>query len=207
MRPALFAALAFAAITPAVAQLALPKEAPGKPDPRIVTPGRYTMDPGHSQILFTVSHMGWASYTGQFASPTGTLIYDAKTPARSKVEVTIPIARIQTTDRDLDKNLQAADYFDTARFPTATFVSTRVTLTGKASATITGKLTLKGVTRPVTLTARFIGAGPEFWGDKKLAIGFAATTTIKRSDFGVSGMVPLMSDRTDLVINAGFTHE
>ena len=201
----LFAATAFAMLfaAPLAAQMQMPKEAPGKPDPKLATSGRYTMDPAHSQAIFTVTHLGWTNYTGQFTNPTGTLTLDAKVPARSKVEVTFPIDKILTTVPALDTHLKSADFFDAAKFPTATFVSTKIVAAG-SNATITGNLTIKGVTRPVVLKARFIGAGPQFWGAKKQAIGFAATTSIKRSDFGMGFEVPLVSDRIDLTINAGF---
>ena len=200
--------LAIAAIaTPVVAQMAMPKDAPGKPDPKLATSGRYKMDPAHSQVIFTVTHLGWTNYNGQFTNPTGTLTLDAKSPAKSTVEVSFPIDNVLTTVPALDKHLKSADFFDAAKYPTATFVSTRVTSTGTTTATITGNLTIKGVTKPVVLKARFIGAGNQFWGPKKMAIGFAATTSIKRSDFGMGFDVPLVSDKIDLVINAGFEAE
>lgn len=200
--------IALAALTvPVVAQMQLPKEAPGKPDPRLARSGRYKVDPAHSQVLFTVTHLGWTLYSGQFTNPTGSLVLDTRTPANSKVEVTFKIADVKTTVAALDTHLNSADFFDAAHYPTATFSSTRVTPSGASTATIAGNLTIKGVTRPVLLKARFIGAGAQFWGAKKEAIGFAATTSIKRSDFGMGFDVPLVSDKVDLVINAGFEAE
>ncbi|MDO7841220.1 YceI family protein [Sphingomonas immobilis] len=189
---------------PAAAQMTLPVEAPGKPDPKIATSGKYKIEPTHTQALFTVTHLGWTYYTGQFTNPTGTLTLDTKRPANSKVSVTFAIDKVLTTVPDLDAHLKGPDFFDAAKFPTATFTSTKVTPTGPATATIAGTLTLHGVTKPVTLKARFIGAGKTFWGEKKMAIGFAATTSIKRSAFGMGANIPLVSDNVDLVINAGF---
>lgn len=200
--------IALAAVAaPVLAQMQMPKEAPGKADPRLAKSGRYKMDPAHSQLLFTVTHLGFTIYTGQFTNPTGTLVLDTANPAASKVEVTFRIADVKTTVAALDTHLNSPDFFDAAKYPTATFVSTKVARTGAATATITGNLTLKGVTKPVTLKARFVGAGQEFWGNKKDAIGFAATTSVKRSDFGMGMSVPLVSDNVDLVINAGFEAE
>jgi polyisoprenoid-binding protein YceI len=200
------AAAALAA--PVVAQqMVLPKEAPGKPDPKLAKSGTYKVDPPHTQALFTVSHLGWTNYTGQFTNGTGTLVLDAKTPAKSKVDISFPIDKLRTTVGELDTNLIGATYFDAAKFPTAHFVSTRIVPTGPATATMTGDLTIKGVTKPVIFKVRYIGAGPEFWGDKKEAIGFAATATIKRGDFAMGMDVPLVSDNVDLVINAGFEAE
>lgn len=202
MRLMFVAALA-ALPTLALAQMAMPSEAPGKPNPKVVPKGTYAIDPGHTQVVFTVNHLGYTEYSGMFTNPSGTLVLDPATPGASKVEVTFPIAGVRTTVAELDKIMQGADFLDAAKFPNATFVSTKVVASG-SNAVITGNLTLHGVTRPVELKARFIGAGPEFWGDKKMAFGFAATTSIKRSDFGVTNSIPLVSDRIDLTINAGF---
>jgi len=203
---ALIAVAAIAA--PVLAQdMVMPKEAPGKPDPRAAKSGTYKVDPSHTQALFTINHLGWTDYTGQFTNGTGTLVLDTRAPARSKVDISFPVDKIRTTVVELDTNLVSATYFDAGKFPTAHFVSTRIVPTGPATASMTGDLTIKGVTRPVTFKVRYIGAGPEFWGEKKEAIGFAATASIKRSDFAMGMDVPLVSDNVDLVINAGFEAE
>ena len=188
-------------------QMALPAEAPGKPDPRIAKSGNYRFDPAHSQVLFTVTHLGWTYYTGQFRRPSGRLTLDTKHPSLSKISVTFPIDSVQTTVPELDTHLKSADFFDAAKFPTVTFVSTAVTPTSATTATIVGTLSLHGVTRPVTLQARFIGAGKQFWGGKKMALGFAATGSVKRSAFGMASSLGLVSDDVELVINAGFEAE
>lgn len=185
-----FAALALLAV-PAIAQ------APVKP-----TSGSYTVDTGHTQVLFTVMHMGVSEYTGQFTQPTGTLVLDTANAANDKVEVTFPIAKVSTTVPALDAHLKTADFFDAAKFPEGKFVSTSVKASG-TTATIMGNLTLKGVTKPVTLHARFTGAGINPMA-KKMNVGFAATTTIKRSDFGISYGIPMVSDEVKLTINAAF---
>lgn len=200
MRPILATALALAAV-PALAQM--PTSPPGKPDPALATAGTYTVDSGHTQVVFTVNHMGFTEYSGQFTQPTGTLTLDPKNPSADKVQVTFPIAKVSTTVAALDSHLQKPEFFDAAKYPTGSFTSTRVVVRG-TTATITGDLTLKGVTKPVTLNARFIGAGPAPMGAKKTNVGFAATTSIKRSDFGIDYGIPLVSDRVDLVINAAF---
>lgn len=200
-------ALTLLLAAPAVAQMVMPKEQPGKADPKAAKSGKYKVDPFHTQVLFTVNHLGWTEYTGQFTNPTGTLTLDTRVPGNSKVEVSFPIDKVRTSVGELDTGLAGNGFFDAAKFPNATFVSTRVTKTGASTANITGNLTIHGVTRPVVLHARFVGAGPEFWGDKKEAIGFAATVSVKRSDFGIAQGIPLVSDKVDLVINAGFTAE
>jgi polyisoprenoid-binding protein YceI len=196
--------LTFAIATPLLAQeMQMPTTAPGAPIASRAVAGTYKVDPDHTQVLFSVSHLGFSLYTGLFVQPTGTLVLDPKNPARDRVEISFPIAKVSTTTPALDAELVKPDFFDAAKFPEGKFVSTRVTVKG-LTATIAGNLTIKGITRPVALHARLIGAGREFWGDKKAAIGFTATATIKRSDFGLKSGVPLVSDRVDLTINAAF---
>lgn len=183
-------------VTPLAAQT------PGRPDPKLVQAGTYAVDPGHTQVLFTVNHLGFSEYTGQFANPIGTLVLDPADPSKDKVEIVFPIEKVSTTVPALDTHLKSPDFFDAAKFPEGHFVSTAVKVSG-TTATIAGNLTLKGVTKPVTLNARFVGAGPNP-SSKKLNIGFAATTTVKRSDFGVSYGIPMVSDEVRLTINAAF---
>jgi polyisoprenoid-binding protein YceI len=202
MRLVLASLLALAAV-PVLAQ-DLPKEAPGAPDPSRAVAGTYSVDPGHTQLLFTVGHLGFSEYTGMFVEPTGTLTLDPANPANDKVDVSFPIAKVRTTVAALDEHLQQPEFFDAAKYPTGRFVSTKVTVTGQGAATIDGNLTLKGVTRPVSLDVRFVGAGKAPMGPPKANIGFAATTTVKRSDFGIDYGVPLVSDDVLLTINAAF---
>src|SRR3546814_1032452 len=105
-------------------------------------------------------HLGFSTYTGMFVAPTGTLTIDPKNPSAAKVDITFPIAKVVTTATGLDEHLQNADFFDAAKYPTGRFVSTRVTIANQ-TAQIDGNLTLKGVTRPVTLDAQFVGARSE----------------------------------------------
>lgn len=201
MRVALVAVLALAT-APLLAQTP-PAGPPGTADATKVVSGTYQVEPRHSQVLFTVNHLGFTEYTGQFTQPTGTLVVDTANPGNSKVDVIIPIDKVLTTLPALDTHLKTPDFFDVAKFPTAKFVSTKLTVNG-TTATIAGDLTIKDVTRPVILQARFVGAGNATQGAKKLNFGFAATTSIKRSDFGITYLLPGVTDKVDLVINAGF---
>ena len=167
-----------------------------------VPSGTYAIDSGHTQVLFTVNHLGISEYTGQFTQPTGSLTLDLANPANDKVEVTFPIDKVSTTVPALDAHLKKADFFDAEKFPTGTFTSTKVTVKGQ-TATIAGNLTLRGVTKPVVLQAKLVGAMPHPMS-KKPNVGFSATTTIKRSDFGISFGIPMVSDNVTLVINAAF---
>lgn len=204
MRIAALLAITLAAASPLIAQQ-MPTEAPGKPNPALVQPGAYTVDPAHTLVTFRVNHLGFSEYHGQFGNPTGSLTIDPKNPGQAKVDISFPIDSVSTTSDALDKHLKGADFFDAAKHPAGRFTSTAVRVSGQTAA-ITGNLTLKGVTRPVTLQAKFVGAGNSPMGGK-LNIGFAATTTIKRSDFGISYGVPMVSDTVDLTIDAAFVKE
>jgi len=202
MRFAVASLIAIAAV-PVIAQTA-PKEVPGAPDPSRAVAGTYQINSPHTQVLFTLSHLGFSEYTGMFTMPTGTLTLDPANPANDKVDVTIPIDQVRTTVAALDAHLKTPDFFDAAKYPTAHFVSTKVTGTEDGAATIDGNLTMHGVTRPISLDARFVGAGTGVMGKPVPNIGFAATATIKRSDFGITHEIPLVSDTVVLTINAAF---
>lgn len=199
----IFFALCVASVAAAgIAYAQMPTEAPGKPDAARVTGGHYSLDPDHTQVAFTVNHLGFNAYHGLFGGITGTLDLDPKRPDAAKLEVEVPMTGLVTTSAALTEHLNKPDFFDSAKFPSAKFVATSITTSG-TSATITGNLTLHGVTRPVTLDARFIGAGPSPMGNKE-TIGFEASTTVKRSDFGISYGIPLVTDEVELQITAAF---
>jgi len=202
MRRALVAlALATAAVTvPVIAQM--PTTPPGKADASLVKAGTYAVDPHHTQILFTVNHLGFNSYYGIFGGSTGSLTIDPAKPSASSVSIEIPLSGLVTTSGDLNAHLAKAEFFDVAKFPTASFKSTSVTVDG-TKAKIAGNLTLKGVTKPVVLDAWFTGAGRVPMSNAE-AVAFEATTTVKRSDFGISYGVPLVSDEVPLKITIAF---
>jgi polyisoprenoid-binding protein YceI len=156
-------------------------------------PVTYDIDGRHTQVLFTYSHFGLSNITGRFDNISGTIAYDAADPAASSVKVTIPIDAVSTGVAKLDDHLESPDFFDAAKYPTATFTSTAVTVAGEGKWTIAGDLTLHGVTRPVVLdaTTNFVGPHPM---SKAPAAGFDATTTIKRSEFGIDRMLPGVPD-------------
>lgn len=200
MRHALLA-LALATAVPVLAQTP-PTTVPGAPVASRVKAGTYKVDPAHTQVAWTVNHLGFNAYHGLFGDPTGTLTLDPARPAAAALSIDIPINRLASTSDKLNEHLLSADFFDMAKYPTARFVSTKVQVKG-TTARITGNLTLHGVTKPVVLDARFIGAGDNPM-TKVPTIGFEATTAIKRSDFGISYGVPVVSDRVELRITAAF---
>jgi polyisoprenoid-binding protein YceI len=180
-----------------------PAWAQGSPDPHAVSAGDYKVEPAHTQVTFSVKHLGFTYFTGMFSGASGELKLDPGHPAESTLAVSVPVASVLTTVAPLDAELKGADWFDAAKFPAATFRSTKVTSTGPDSATIDGELTLHGVTRPIALEARFIGAGTNPL-DHHLTAGFSASGVIKRSDFGVSKYVPLVGDEVRLTIAGAF---
>lgn len=165
--------------------------------------GNYAVEPGHTQVGFSVLHFGFTYYTGAFSNVSGTLSLDAKAPSKSQLSVTIPVSSVQTTSDKLTAELKSDQWFDAAKFPDATFVSHNVKLTGKHDAIVTGDFTLHGITKPETLKVHFIGSGINPL-DKKYTAGFEATGTIKRSDFGVKMYVPYVSDDVTLRIAGAF---
>ena len=208
MRLALAAALLLATGT-AVAQQP-PMAAPGSKNTAAITGGTYTADPGHTLVTWTLDHMGFTPYTGIFGDVTGTLSLDPKNPSSAKVEMTIPVSKVTTASSGLTAHLTRGgkdggkpDFFG-ANAADAKFVSTSVKVSGQR-ATVTGNLTLNGVTRPVTLDATFYGAGkaPEMMGGKE-NVGFHATGTIMRSQFGLGFGVPVVGDAVKLDIAAAF---
>ncbi|MBN3868167.1 YceI family protein [Gluconobacter kondonii] len=172
-------------------------------NPAQVQSGTYAIEPGHTQVEFSLLHFGFTYYSGAFSNVSGTLDLDAKTPSASKLSVTIPIASVQTTSDKLTDELKSDQWFDAVKFPNATFVSYAVKRIGKTDAIVTGNLTLHGVTKPETLKVHFVGAGINPM-DKKYTAGFEATATIKRSDFGVKMYVPYVGDDVKLHIAGAF---
>jgi len=193
--PALAALIAVSAATAALAQPAAPAG---------VQAGTYAIEPIHTRVLFAVTHTGNSTWYGDFTHASGTLTLDPKNPAASKLEVSVPVDTISTTNAVLDKELKGADWFDAAKFPTMTFRSTKITPSGPQSADVAGELTLHGVTKPVVLHAKLKGAGPSPLGHAYM-VGFDATGRIKRSEFGISKYLPaVVGDDVDLILSAPF---
>ncbi|NHO31125.1 YceI family protein [Acetobacter fallax] len=183
------------AVSLAVAQAApVPTDVPG---------GTYRADPAHTQVVFSVLHMGFTNYTGLFSEGSGTLTFNPAHITSTKLNVSIKIHSVQTTSNHLTEELNSTDWLDAAKYPTATFVSSKVLPTASGAAEIAGILTFHGVSRPATISATFIGAGTNPM-NKAYTIGFEGTTKIRRSDFGVSKYVPLVGDDVTLKIAGAF---
>jgi polyisoprenoid-binding protein YceI len=156
-------------------------------------PVAYKLDPSHTVVLASWSHVGYSHPSANFGHADGTLVYDADDVTKSHVEVTLPLSGLDTFVPKLDEHLRSADFFDAAKYPDIAFKSTMVHDMGGGKLMIMGDLTVHGVTRPVTLDATLNKAGVHPM-TKLPAVGFDATTTIKRSDFGVGAYVPMVSD-------------
>ncbi len=181
----------------------LPALAQATNNPADVQAGSFAVDSGHTQVGFTLSHMGFSNFSGRLSNVTGTLTLAGGDHSGSKLSVSVPASSFSTPVEKLNEELTSADWFDAGKFPAITFTSTKVTSTGPDSATITGDLTLHGVTKPITLTAHFVGAGTNPLS-KKYTVGFDATGTVKRSEFGVTKYVPLIGDDVTLSLHGAF---
>ena len=146
----------------------------------------WTLDPAHTQVEFGVKHMMFTTVRGQFSTFEGMVELDRESPEDSLVEVSIDAASIDTGVQDRDEHLRSGDFFDAETYPKITFRSTSVSgeLTEDGALEVKGDLTIRDVTREVTLDARFEGTGTDPWGGTRA--GFTATTKIDRRDFGLT---------------------
>lgn len=160
----------------------------------------YQFDQNHTYVLWHINHFGFSNPSGKWLAE-GTLTLDQAKPQNSTVNVTINTADISTGIPQLDEHLKGPLFFDVTKFPTATFVSNKVTVIGKTTAKVAGILTVHGVSKPVTLsvTLNKIGINPI---NNKMTVGFSASTTIKRSDFGMSTLLPGLGDEVKINIEA-----
>lgn len=161
----------------------------------------YKFDPHHTSVVWTANHFGFSNPSGKFSEVEGDLTLDEKNPAKSKVNVTIKMANLFTGYANFDNHLKGNDFFNIEKFTTATFVSKKVTISGKNTAKVVGDLTLVGVTKPVTLNVKLnkIAVNPI---SQKRTAGFTATALIKRSEFGIDYAVPSVGDSVKILIEA-----
>lgn len=162
-------------------------------------PLTYKIDANHTDVVASWSHFGFSNPIAHFGQVDGFITYDPAKVGDSKVEVTIPLAGLNSHVTSFDDHLRSDDFFDAANHPNITFKSTSVKSAGKDKLTVVGDLTIKGITKPVTLavTINKLGVQPMA---KREAAGFEATTTIKRSDFGVGKYAPNVSDEVKISI-------
>jgi polyisoprenoid-binding protein YceI len=163
----------------------------------------YHLEKTHVDVLFSVSHLGFTEKHGSFRDLDATLACDPEQLEACKVEVTIRADSIDTAHEGRDKDLKGERFLDVAKFPEIRFVSRKVTRAGAKGLRIEGDLTMHGVTRPLTLDATLNKAGPNPF-DKRPTLGFSARGVLKRSEFGVSGLLPMIGDDITIVIDAEF---
>jgi polyisoprenoid-binding protein YceI len=170
--------------------------------PAFAAPETYVLDGTHSLPRFSYSHFGYSTQLSRFDRTTGTVVYD-KAARTGVVDIVIDTRSVDTGFATFNEHIQGADFLDTAAYPTATFKSTKVVFDGEKPATIEGNLTIKGVTKPVTLTVTSFQAMPHPML-KKDAIGANAYTVIKRSDFNAGKHAPYVGDevRIDVALEA-----
>jgi polyisoprenoid-binding protein YceI len=143
----------------------------------------YKIDDAHSFIQFRIQHLGFSWLYGRFNTLEGSYSYDETDPGSAKAKVSIDVASIDTNHAERDKHLRSGDFFAVKKHPKATFVGTGYKATGKDKGVLTGNLTLRGITKPVTIEVTHIGAGDDPWGGYRR--GFHGVTTLTLADFGI----------------------
>ena len=175
-------------------------------DPKKAPAGAYQVETHHTLVLFAIPHLGLTDYYGRFEKISGTLNFNPGAPGKSSVDVSIDTSSANVMSAELINELVGPAVFDSAHFPTATFKSTSIERTGSTTGKMTGDLTIHGVTKPVTFDVTFNGGLQAPIGNA-YEIGFHATSTVKRSDFGLDKMMwkSFVGDDVKLIIEALFT--
>jgi polyisoprenoid-binding protein YceI len=163
----------------------------------LAAPSTYVPDPNHTFVRFSYNHLGFSTQLSRFDKTTGTVTFDPAAKSGA-VDLVIDAKSVDTGSELFNGHIQGVDFLDTADFPTATFKSTSIRFDGDAPVSIDGVLTVKGVSKPVTLTVTSFKHAPNM--QKKDAIGANATTTVKRSDFKMDKYVPLVSDDVTITV-------
>ena len=174
-------------------------------EPTAAPAGNYTLDPTHASVTWSLSHAGLSNYTARFDDISGALNFTPDAPQNSTVDIRIDPKSVSTGLPKFDEEIATSGkYFDAETFPEIRFVSTNIKLTGDTTGLITGDLTVKGVTKPVTLDVTFNGAGKSF-GNPGKTLGFSATTSFLRSDYNMGHLVSFgIGDEVTLRIETEF---
>jgi polyisoprenoid-binding protein YceI len=159
----------------------------------------YAIDPVHTSVVFRVKHLGVTYVYGRFNDASGTIVYDAKAPENSSIEMQVLAQNVDTANSQRDNHLRSPDFFDAAKFPTIQFKSSKVLQTGTDTFTVAGDLSLHGQTRPLTVTVQHTGAGNDPWGGFRR--GFETVFEIKRSEFGMTFMQGGVGDDVELRVS------
>lgn len=165
--------------------------------------GAYTLDDDHASVVFRLNHFGFSEFRGRFDTLSGSLDLNVEEPEASVVTIDIDIAGLHTGVSELDEKLFAANMFDLATHPVANFTSTSITRLSENEARIDGVLTIKDVSKPVSLEARFVGSGVNPLTGRQTT-GFSATGLLKRSDYGLDEWLPFVGDEVTIEIDVEF---
>ncbi len=161
---------------------------------------KYAIDTkgAHAYVQFKISHLGYSWLMGRFNRFDGSFVYDEADPARSAIEVTVETASIDSNHAERDKHLRSEDFLHVAQYPQARFVSTGYTPLPGNEARVEGEFTLRGVTRPVSLTVTQVGAGEDPWGGFRR--GFAGSMKIRLKDYGIDYNLGPASEELELMV-------
>ncbi|MGR3548915.1 MAG: YceI family protein [Roseovarius sp.] len=167
----------------------------------VAAPEKYELDPSHSQVVFSYNHLGFSTTHGMFSGFEGEIMFDAEDPAASSVNVSMPVMSMFTGWEKREEHFMSEDFFGASEGDMVTFTSTGIEVTGETTANITGDLTMNGVTKSVVLDARLNQKADAHPMNNKPWLGFDATTTLLRSDFGVDKFTPFVSDEVEVQIS------
>ena len=197
-----------AALAVIIAAAILPARAQGvSTDASLAPAGTYAADTAHTRISWQLSHFGTSTYTGWFKSFDISLTFDPNAPEKSKLTASVDPASVSTLDPKFDEEIASAKFLDAVKFPAMTFSAATITKTGETTGTMAGDLTFHGVTKPVTFNITFHG-GTQSAMKNAYVLGFAATATIKRSEFGVIEYIDFgLGDDVTIGIEGEFIHQ
>lgn len=164
-------------------------------------PEKYTLDPSHSQVVFSYNHLGYSTTYGMFSGFEGEIMFDQEDPANSSVNVSMPVMSMFTGWEKREAHFFSDDFFGAAEGDLVTFTSTGIEVTGDDTAKITGDLSMNGTTKSVVLDAKLNQTMGHPMKEGKPWAGFDATTTLKRSDFGVGKFAPHVGDEVEVMIS------
>ncbi|MEM9169051.1 MAG: YceI family protein [Pseudomonadota bacterium] len=175
-------------------------------EPAALRSGQYALDTAHAAVLFKIDHLGFSQYVGRFETVDASLDFDAEAPENARLEAIVDVASLDVANDEFAQTLIGPNWFDASAHPQARFVSTTVEITGERTGRVVGDLTLKGVTRPIALDVTFNG------GDRDLlrgsyVVGFSATGTFDRTEFGVDRFSGPVGDIVRLEIEAEFERD
>jgi polyisoprenoid-binding protein YceI len=153
----------------------------------------------HASIQFKIAHLGYSWLYGRFNTFSGEFSYDEKQPSAARVSVEIDTASVDSNHAERDKHLRSKDFLDVSKYPTATFVSTGFESDVDGNGTLTGNLTLHGVTKPVSISVSQVGTGKDPWGGYRR--GFEGSTTLTLKDYGIDFNLGPASTEVELILN------